>query len=149
MVVHVPTGRQLSFGDVAKVASTLEVPPVDHMQLRFKPAGERRYVGKPIPIVDLHDIVSGKATYGIDVVLSGMKYASVERCPVYGGKVSTFDATDALKVPGVEQVVAIPATPVPSGFYPLGGHCGHCHQHLGGSARSAKAQDHLGFWPEC
>jgi isoquinoline 1-oxidoreductase subunit beta len=121
MIVHVPTGRQLSFGDAAKVAATLEVPPADHMQLRFKPASERRYVGKSIPIVDLHDIVRGKATYGIDVVLPGMRYASVERCPVYGGKISTFDATEALKMPGVEQVVAIPATPIPSGFYPLGG----------------------------
>jgi isoquinoline 1-oxidoreductase beta subunit len=121
MVVHVPTGRQLSFGDVAKVAATLEVPSADHLELRFKPANERRYVGKPIPIVDLNDIVRGKATYGIDVVLPGMKYASVERCPVYGGKVLNFDAADALKVPGVEQVLEIRATPVPSGFNPLGG----------------------------
>jgi isoquinoline 1-oxidoreductase subunit beta len=121
MVVHVPTGRQLSFGDVAKVAATLQVPPDDHMELRFKPASERRYVGKPIPIVDLDDILRGNATYGIDVVLPGMKYASIERCPVYGGKVATFDATDALKVPGVVQVVAISETPIPSGFNPLGG----------------------------
>src|SRR6266436_8701881 len=121
MVVHVPTGRQLSFGDVAKIAATLQVPPADHLELRFKPASERRYIGKPIPIVDLNDIVRGKATYGIDVVLPGMKYASVERCPVYGGKVLNFDAADALKVPGVEQVLEIRATPVPSGFDPLGG----------------------------
>jgi isoquinoline 1-oxidoreductase subunit beta len=121
MVVHVPTGRQLPFGDAAKVAATLQVPPADHLELHFKPASDRRYVGKPIPIVDLKDIVRGKAIYGIDVVLPGMKYASVERCPVYGGKVVSFDATDALKVPGVERVVAIPATPIPSGFDPLGG----------------------------
>jgi isoquinoline 1-oxidoreductase beta subunit len=121
MIVHVPTGRQLPFGDAAKVAATLEIPTPDHMALRFKPANERRYVGKPIPIVDLNDMVRGKAAYGIDVVLPGMKYASVERCPVYGGKVLTFDAADAMKVPGVEQVVEIPATPVPSGFNPLGG----------------------------
>src|SRR6202166_1319325 len=121
MVVHVPSGRQLSFGDVAKVAATLQVPPDDHMELRFKPASEWRYVGKPIPIVDLDDMVRGNATYGIDVVLPGLKYASIERCPVYGGKVAAFDATDALKVAGVVQVVEIPATPIPSGFYPLGG----------------------------
>jgi isoquinoline 1-oxidoreductase beta subunit len=121
MVVHVPTGRQLPFGDAAKVAATLQVPPADHLELHFKPASDRRYVGKPIPIVDLNDIVRGKAIYGIDVVLPGMKYASVERCPVYGGKVLSFDATDALKVPGVERVVAIAATPIPSGFDPLGG----------------------------
>jgi isoquinoline 1-oxidoreductase beta subunit len=121
MIVHVPTGRRLSFGDAAKVAATLEIEPPDHMELRFKPASEWRYVGKPVPIVDLDLIVCGKATYGIDVALPGMKYASVERCPVYGGKASQFDASDALKVPGVEQVVEIAATPIPSGYYPLGG----------------------------
>jgi isoquinoline 1-oxidoreductase subunit beta len=121
MIVHIPSGRQMAFGDAAKIAGKLQIPPPDHMELRFKPANERRYVGKPIPIVDLQDIVRGKATYGIDIVLPGMKHASIEHCPVYGGKVLRFDATDALKVPGVEQVVEIPATPVPSGFYPLGG----------------------------
>ncbi|MGY3609634.1 MULTISPECIES: molybdopterin cofactor-binding domain-containing protein [unclassified Bradyrhizobium] len=120
-IVHVPTGRQLSFGDAARVAATMEIAPADHMELRFKPANEWRYVGKPVPIVDLDAITRGKATYGIDVTLPGMKYASVERCPVYGGKALHFDATDALKVPGVEQVVEIPVTPIPSGFYPLGG----------------------------
>ena len=121
VIVHVPTGRQLSFGDAAKVAATLEIAPPDHMELRFKPASERRYVGKPVPIVDLDAIVCGEATYGIDASLPGMKYASVERCPVYGGKALHFDATEALTVPGVEQVVEIPPTPIPSGFYPLGG----------------------------
>jgi isoquinoline 1-oxidoreductase subunit beta len=120
-IVHVPSGRQLSFGDAAKVAATMEIAPPDHMELWFKPANERRYIGKPMPIVDLDDIVRGKAVYGIDVVLPGMKYASVARCPVYGGKALRFDASDALKVPGVEQVVEIPATPIPSGFFPLGG----------------------------
>jgi CO/xanthine dehydrogenase Mo-binding subunit len=110
----VPSGRQLSFGEAAKVAATLEIALTDHMELRFN-------VGKPIPVVDLDPIVRGKATYGIDVTIPGMKYASVEHCPVYGGKALHFDAADALKVPGVEQIVEIPATPIPSGFYPLGG----------------------------
>src|SRR6185369_6144306 len=81
----------------------------------------RTYVGSPLPIVDLDDIVRGKATYGIDVTLPGMKHASIERCPVYGGKAKSFDASDALKVAGVEQVIEIQATPIPSGFNPLGG----------------------------
>jgi isoquinoline 1-oxidoreductase beta subunit len=121
VIVHVPTGRQLSFGDAARVAATLEIAPPDHMELRFKPKSEWRYVGKPVPIVDLDDIIRGKATYGIDVVIPGMKYASVERCPVYGGKAVRYDAAETLKVPGVEQVVEIPATPIPSGYNPLGG----------------------------
>jgi isoquinoline 1-oxidoreductase subunit beta len=121
MIIHVPTGRQLSFGDAAKIAATLEIAPPDHMELQFKPASEWRYVGKSMPIVDLDAIVQGKATYGIDVALPGMKFASIERCPVYGGKALSFDATEALKISGVEQVVEIPATPIPSGFNPLGG----------------------------
>jgi isoquinoline 1-oxidoreductase beta subunit len=112
-------GRTFAFGNLVDVAAKLPVPAP--AALRFKPASARRYVGHPIPIVDLHDIVLGRATYGIDVVLPGMKHASIERCPVYGGKVMSFDASDALKVPGVERVVEIAATPIPSGFKPLGG----------------------------
>jgi isoquinoline 1-oxidoreductase subunit beta len=60
VIVHVPTGRQILFGDAAKVAATLSVLSPDHMDLQFKPASEHRYIGKPMPIVDLHDIVQGK-----------------------------------------------------------------------------------------
>src|SRR6266853_3741119 len=120
-VVHQPTGRRLGFGDLVKVAADLPVPSADHLQLRFKPAGARRYVGKPVPIVDLADIVRGRATYGIDMVVPGMKHASIERCPVYGGRARSFDPKDALAVPGVEQVVEMHGTPIPSGFNPLGG----------------------------
>src|SRR4030081_4151376 len=74
-----------------------------------------------MPIVDLRDIVRGAAIYGIDVALPGMKYAAIARCPVYGGRAASFDQSDALTVPGVERVVAIPASPIPSGFTPLGG----------------------------
>jgi isoquinoline 1-oxidoreductase beta subunit len=118
-VVHSPSGRKLSFGDLAKLAAALPVPPADQVQLKDRK--DWRYIGKPRAIVDLKDIVRGRATYGIDVVVPGMKYASVERCPVYGGKVKSFDPKDALSVAGVERVVEIPATPMPSGFKPLGG----------------------------
>ncbi len=118
-VVHAVSGRQLSFGALVKVAASLRVPTSD--SLRLKEPKAWRYIGRPMPIVDLKDIIRGKAIYGLDVALPGMKFASIERCPVYGGKVKSFDATDALKVAGVERVVEIPATPIPSGFKPLGG----------------------------
>ena len=120
-VVHGPTGRRAAFGDLVEVAARLPVPELGHSQLKFKDPSKRRYVGTPVPIVDLNDIVHGAATYGIDIVLPGMKYASVERCPVYGGTVKSFDPTDALSIRGVERVVEIAATPMPSGFNPLGG----------------------------
>jgi len=119
VVVHVPSGRKLGFGELAALAATLPVPPRD--QLQFKPAEARRYVGKPIPIVDLDDMVRGRAIFGLDFVLPGMKYVSIERCPVYGGTVKTYDAKDALAVRGVEKVVELPAAAIPTGFKPLGG----------------------------
>ena len=98
LVGHAPSGRKLSFGDLAKLAATMPVPPAS--QVRLKDRKDWRYIGKPHPVVDLKDIVRGRATYGIDMVLPGMKYASVERCPVYGGKVKSFDAKAALSVAG-------------------------------------------------
>jgi isoquinoline 1-oxidoreductase beta subunit len=118
-VVHSASGRKLAFGNLAKLAATMPVPPSN--QVRLKDRKDWRYIGKPHPIVDLEDIVRGRAIYGIDVVIPGMKYASIERCPVYGGKVKSFDAEAALSIAGVERVVEIPATPMPSGFKPLGG----------------------------
>jgi isoquinoline 1-oxidoreductase beta subunit len=118
-VVHASGGRKLSFGNLAKLAVAMPVPPAD--QERLKDRKDWRYIGKPRAIVDLKGIVRGRATYGIDVVVPGMKYASIERCPVYGGKVKSFDPKGALSVAGVERVVEIPATPMPSGFKPLGG----------------------------
>ena len=62
-----------------------------------------------------------KAQYGIDTRLPGMLYAVVARPPVYGGKLVSVDATEALKVPGVLRVVEIDRSPAPAHFHPLGG----------------------------
>jgi isoquinoline 1-oxidoreductase beta subunit len=118
-VVHVPSGRSLPFGELVRFAATQPVP--ESGELRLKNPKAWRYIGRSMPIVDLKDIVRGKAVYGLDVVVPGMKHAAIERCPVYGGKIRSFDATEALKVAGVARVVEIPATPPPSGFKPLGG----------------------------
>ena len=118
-VIHVGDGRRLAFGELAALAQTLPVP--ERVTLRFKEPDARRYIGKPMPIVDLGDIVRGRAIYGIDVALPGMRHASIERCPVYGGRVRSYDAEAALSVTGVLRVEEIDATPPPSGFMPLGG----------------------------
>ena len=66
-----------------------------------------RYIGKDaIGLVDNRDITTGKAIYGIDARAEGMLHAVVARPPVYGGKVASYDAAEALKVPGVVKVVA-------------------------------------------
>ena len=83
--------------------------------LRLKDPSKFRYIGKgELKLVDGRDIVTGKAQYGIDTRLPGMLYAVVARPPVYGGKVASFDAAEALKVPGVVRVVQIEASPAPA-----------------------------------
>src|SRR5438552_1158271 len=118
-VVHVPTGRSFGYGELVETAATLPVPDV--MAVALKDPKDFRYIGKPMTSVDFPDMVTGKATYGIDVRLPGMKYAVVEHCPVTYGKVKSFDPSEALKVPGVEKVVEIPQTQPPIVFNTLGG----------------------------
>jgi isoquinoline 1-oxidoreductase beta subunit len=119
-VVHAPSGRKLGYGDVAEEAAALPTPPVD--KIRLKEPSAFRYIGKGnVPIVDLLDITTGRATYGQDVTRPGMKFAVIARSPVVGGKIESFDATEALKVPGVEKVVQIDPTPAPAKYAPLAG----------------------------
>ncbi|MGI4808733.1 MAG: molybdopterin cofactor-binding domain-containing protein [Janthinobacterium lividum] len=119
-VVHEASNRKLGFGALAEDAAKLPVPQTASLVL--KDPAQFRYIGKgQVGIVDLRDITVGKATYGGDVRLPGMKYAVIARPPVTGGKLVSFDAKDALAVPGVEQVLEVRGYPWPSKFQPLGG----------------------------
>jgi isoquinoline 1-oxidoreductase beta subunit len=119
-VVHSPTGRKLGYGDLAMDAAAETV--VEASALRLKDPRDFRYIGKgKIGIVDLRDITTGRAIYGSDKRLPGLKYAVIARPPVVGGKVVSFDATDAMRVSGVAKVVEVQAWPWPSKFQPLGG----------------------------
>jgi isoquinoline 1-oxidoreductase beta subunit len=118
-VIHVPTGRFIGFAQLVKTAAALPVPNPD--KLRLEDRSSRRYVGHAMTNIDLRAMISGKTLYGADVTLPGLKYASIERCPVYGGKVKSFQPAGAMAVRGVEQVIEIPAPAFPPGNFPLGG----------------------------
>jgi len=119
-VVHRKTGRRLGYGALAKAAASQPVPARE--TVRLKDPKQFRYIGKgQLKLVDGRDIATGKAQYGIDTRLDGMLYAVVARPPVFGGKVVSFDAAEALKIPGVERVVQIDPTPLPAHFNPVGG----------------------------
>jgi isoquinoline 1-oxidoreductase subunit beta len=118
-VVHAVTGRTLGYGELAAAARDLPVPRPEALTL--KRPEDFRYIGKNVPIIDLAEMTSGRAGYGIDVRLPGMKYAVIARPPGYGGRVVSYDEAPALAVPGVERVVKLDGTPPPSGFQPLGG----------------------------
>ena len=103
MIFHDATKRKLTYGSVAEAASKLPVPQV----VSLRDPKQYRIVGKPMKRLDTPDKVNGRAEFGMDVRRPGMLYAVVLRCPVFGGKVASFDATKAKAVPGVKNVIEI------------------------------------------
>lgn len=118
-VVHTPTKRKLGYGELAALAAQQPVPKKD--ELKYKPVSEYRYIGKEMPTIDRDDICAGRGTFGVDARMPGMVYASIERSPVFGGKLKSFDDQEARKVSGVQQTVVIPGFKGPHGFQALGG----------------------------
>lgn len=118
-VVHAATGRRLGYGELASAASKLPVPKP--AELQFKKKEDWRYVGKKMDSIDLADICTGKAMYGMDARMEGMVYASIEHPPVLGGKVKSYDDKAPLQIPGVHQTVPIDPFKPPCAFQPLGG----------------------------
>lgn len=102
-VVNATTNAKLTFGSLADAASKLPVPT----GIKLKDASQYRLIGSSMKRLDTAAKVSGKAIFGLDIKRPGMLYASLERCPVFGGKVASFDATKAKAVPGVKNVVQI------------------------------------------
>ena len=118
-VVHKASGKKLGYGELARTAAKLPVPKKEELQLK-KPS-EWEYIGKPASSYDLKDMVSGKATYGQDLHMDGMLYASVAHPPVYGSTVKSVDDAAALKVAGVKQTAVIDTFKPPVTMQALGG----------------------------
>ena len=113
-------GKSLGFGDLAEAAMSRAVPA--ETDLAFKDPSQFRYMGKgEVQIYDLRDITEGKAVYGADVSLPGMKYAAIARPPVVGGTVKSVDDAAARAMPGVSAVEQLGGVGLPGGFFPLGG----------------------------
>src|SRR6202521_929705 len=119
VVVHRSTKRRAGYGELASAAAKFPVPPKE--EIKLKPKSAWRYIGKGEVSYDLEALVTGKAIYGMDARADGMVYASIERPPVLGGKVKSYDDREALKVAGVRQTVPIDPFKPPPAFQPLGG----------------------------
>ena len=98
-----PAGQKVSYGEVAEAASKLEPPKSP----KLKDASAFKIVGKPVTRLDTPSKVDGSAEFGIDVKLPGMLYAALAQCPVLGGKPISFEAEQAMAMPGVKHVVQI------------------------------------------
>ncbi len=104
IVRHEASRRQLTFGDLAAEAASLP-PPTDPL---LKPISARTFIGKSMPMLGLEDKVCGRAQYGIDLRLPGMKRASLRQSPVFGGQLLAVNEAPALSVVGVRSVIRLP-----------------------------------------
>ena len=104
-VVHEPTGRRIEFGALVDAASRLSVPA----EPRLKDPARFHLLGTRIARVDGHAIVCGKATYGLDVRIPGMRVAAIARPPAHGGRILRWNAERARMVPGVRDIVEVPS----------------------------------------
>lgn len=120
-IYHDKSGRSIAYNHLILEAAHVKEPTADEAKGALKRPDQWRYIGKmSMPFNDAKDMVTGKAVYGADVdVGRGMLTAMIVRCPVANGRVKSFDATDAMKVPGVKFV-----EPVFPPDYPMTGGVG-------------------------
>jgi isoquinoline 1-oxidoreductase subunit beta len=102
-VTHGATGRKLTYGRLVATAATLPVPA----DVALKDPKDWKILGKRTHRLDTPFKIDGRAQFGIDVKVPGMLIAVVARCPVFGGKVKSFDGAAAKAVPGVRHVVQV------------------------------------------
>ncbi|HEY6764040.1 MAG TPA: xanthine dehydrogenase family protein molybdopterin-binding subunit [Candidatus Sulfotelmatobacter sp.] len=104
-VIHKATSRRASYGSLAEAAARLPVPA----NVELKEPEEFTLIGKPKRRLDTPSKANGSAQFGLDVHFPGLMTAVIERSPVFGGKVVSFDASEAKQIPGVKDVVQIPS----------------------------------------
>ena len=105
VITHKPSGRTVSYGRVAEAAARLPAP--DPKAIKLKDPKEWKVAGKSMKRLDTADKVVGKQVYGFDLKLPGMLNAAIRDCPVFGGKVKSFDAAKAERMPGVKKIVRV------------------------------------------
>lgn len=100
-VIHKPTNKVFTYGELVAEASKLEVPKTP----KLKDPKDFKLLGKSIPRPEIPSKVNGTAVFGIDGDVPGMLFASIEHSPTIHGKVLSYDGADAMKVKGVKFVV--------------------------------------------
>lgn len=99
-VVHGPSKRRLTYGELSAKAATLPIPT----DVALKQSKDYKIVGQRLSRVDTPSKVKGEAIFGIDFAMPGMKYAVLSRSPVIGGKLLRFEDKESKKIPGVSYV---------------------------------------------
>jgi isoquinoline 1-oxidoreductase beta subunit len=110
VITHKPSGKTTTFGKVVEAAAKLE-PPAD-ADVKLKDPKDWKIAGKGMLRLDTADKTTGKMVYGIDVKLPGMLNAALKDCPVFGGKLKSFDEAKVMGMKGVKKVVRVNDTTV-------------------------------------
>jgi isoquinoline 1-oxidoreductase beta subunit len=110
VITHRPSGRKVTYGSVAAAAARLQAP--DPKTVPLKNPKDWKLAGKSMKRLDTADKLTGKQVYGFDLKLPGMLNAAIIECPVFGGKVKSFDAAKAYAMKGVKRVVQVGDTAV-------------------------------------
>ncbi len=105
VVTHAPSGRSTTYGKLADAAS--RVTPPDPKAIKLKDPKDWTIAGKPLARLDTADKLDGRKVYAIDVRLPGMLNAAIKHCPVYGGKLESFNEAKVASMPGVRAVVKV------------------------------------------
>ncbi|MFH0303333.1 molybdopterin cofactor-binding domain-containing protein [Bradyrhizobium sp. 31Argb] len=103
VITHLPTGRTTTYGQVAEAAAKLS-PPSD---VKLKDSKDWKIAGKGLKRLDTADKTTGAMVYGIDFKLPGMLNAAIKDCPVFGGKLKSFDEAKIANMKGVKKVVRV------------------------------------------
>jgi isoquinoline 1-oxidoreductase subunit beta len=108
VITHKPSGRTTTYGKVAAEAAKLDPPK----EIKLKDPKDWKIAGKPLKRLDTEDKVNGKQVYAIDLKFPNMLTATIRDCPVFGGKVKSFDAAKIVGMRGVKKVVPVGDTAV-------------------------------------
>lgn len=105
MITHAASGKTTTYGKVVEAAAKL-TPPAD-ADIKLKDPKDWKIAGKGLKRLDTVDKTTGKMIYGIDVKLPGMLNAAVKACPVFGGKLKSYDEAKVMGMKGVKKVVKV------------------------------------------
>lgn len=105
VVIHQKSGQQITYGELAEAAS--QMSPPDPAGLTLKDPKNFKIIGTALGQIDNSHFVDGSAHFGLDIKVPNMLYAVIARCPVFGGKLTGFEAAAARAVEGVRDVVEI------------------------------------------
>jgi isoquinoline 1-oxidoreductase beta subunit len=103
VITHAASGKTTTYGKVVEAAAKLEPPA----EVKLKDPKDWKLVGKGVKRLDTADKTTGKTIYGVDVKLPGMLNAAIKACPVFGGKLKSFDEAKITGMKGVKKVVAV------------------------------------------